>query len=345
MAFWVLATGFLIIVGATWLAVGGVRALLLRHAVLDHPNSRSSHTVPTPRGGGIGVLAIVLPAWVAVGLTIPASLTGPAITGWAVAAGALTLAAISWVDDLRGLGPAVRLLGQLCAAAALVLFLPGPVFQGLLPPWVDAAAAALLWVWFINLYNFMDGIDGITAVETIAIGSGLALVGLTSVPLVADHLQAGILAAAALGFLAWNRPPAKIFLGDVGSVPTGYLLGWLLLGLAATGQWQAALILPLYYLSDATLTLGRRALRGEKVWHAHRQHYYQQAIRAGRSHGTISTAVALANLLLVGLALIAAHAGVPGPAGWLALAGALLVIAALLVWMARSPRPSDGGGA
>ena len=335
----ILILGFALVAGAAALAVGAVRTVLLRHAVLDHPNERSSHSVPTPRGGGIGLLAIALPAWVAVGLSVPASLAGPAITGWAVAAGALFLALVSWIDDLRSLGAAIRLIVQFVAAAALVLFLPGPVFQGLLPFHADAVAAAILWVWFVNLYNFMDGIDGIAAVETIAIGLGLALVGLTTVPQVADHLQAGIVAAAALGFLAWNRPPAKIFLGDVGSVPLGYLLGWLLLGLAATGQWQAALILPLYYLADATLTLARRAVRREKIWRAHREHFYQQATQAGRSHAAVAGAIAGVNALLVGLALAAAHAGSKGPGGWLSLAAAVLLVAALLFWLARAPRP------
>jgi UDP-N-acetylmuramyl pentapeptide phosphotransferase/UDP-N-acetylglucosamine-1-phosphate transferase len=338
MAWTILTLGFLALAGVTVLAVGGVRLLLLRHSVFDRPNHRSSHSVPTPRGGGIGVLAIVLPAWVAIGLAIPASLAGPSVTAWGIPAGAAFLAVVSWIDDLRGLGPAIRLVAQLVATAALILFLPGPVFQGLLPAYADAAAALLLWVWFVNLYNFMDGIDGIAATETLTIGAGLSLVGLVTVPLVADHLQAGVLAAAAFGFLAWNRPPAKIFLGDVGSVPLGYLLGWLLLGLAGTGQWQAALILPLYYLADATLTLGRRAARGEKIWRAHREHYYQRAVRAGRSHGAVSARVALAGLALVVLAIVAGVRGAESSGGWLAMAAAVLVVVALLRWMTRPER-------
>jgi UDP-N-acetylmuramyl pentapeptide phosphotransferase/UDP-N-acetylglucosamine-1-phosphate transferase len=337
MAFSTLALGFAAAAILSALAVGLACRLLLRHAVLDHPNDRSSHSVPTPRGGGIAILVIVLPTWVWLGLTVPASLAGPAITGWGVAAGALFLALVSWADDLRGLGPVVRLAAQFAAAAALVLFLPGPVFQGLVPPWLDLVAAALLWVWFVNLYNFMDGIDAIAGVETLAIGLGLALVGLVTVPLVADHVQAGLVAAGALGFLAWNRPPAKIFLGDVGSVPLGYLLGWLLLGLAGTGQWQAAVILPLYYLADATLTLARRGLRGEKVWRAHREHFYQRAVQAGRSHAMVSGAVGLVDLLLVGLALVAAMAGPGSATAWLALAGAIVAVALLLAWMRRRP--------
>jgi UDP-N-acetylmuramyl pentapeptide phosphotransferase/UDP-N-acetylglucosamine-1-phosphate transferase len=333
-----LAVGFVLVAAGAWLAVGAVRAALLRHRVLDRPNERSSHSAPTPRGGGIGVLAVALPVWVAIGLAVPASLSGPAVTAWAVPAGALALALVSWLDDLRGLGPIVRLASHVLATAALVLFLPGPVFQGLLPPFLDAAAAALLWVWFVNLYNFMDGIDAIAGVETLAIGAGLALVGLTTVPPVADHLQAAALAAAALGFLAWNRPPARIFLGDVGSVPLGYLLGWLLLGLAATGQWQAAAILPLYYLADATLTLLRRLVRGERIWRAHKEHFYQRAVQAGCSHAAVSGAIALADAALVALALVAARYGPTSRTGWLCLVVAALLVLALLGWMRRPAR-------
>ena len=338
MAWYTYAIAAALIAGASWAAVGVVRILLLRHAVLDHPNTRSSHTVATPRGGGIGVLIVALPAWTIVGLTVPASLSGPTMTTWAVPAGCLGLALVSWIDDLRSLGPVIRLASHALATTALVLFLPGLVFQGLLPPLLDAAAAALLWVWFINLFNFMDGIDGIAGVETLALGGGLALAGLTTVPLVADHLQAGVLAAAVLGFLIWNRPPAKIFLGDVGSVPLGYLLGWLLLGLAATGQWQAAMILPLYYLADTTLTLGRRLLRGKRVWQAHRDHWYQQAVRAGRSHATVTGAVGLANAVLVALAVIAAQRNDTALTGWLCLAAATLLVLILLRWMAMPAR-------
>jgi len=137
------------------------------------------------------------------------------------------------------------------------------------------------------------------------------------------------LAAAALGFLVWNWPPAKIFLGDVGSVPLGFLLGWLLLKLAAGGDWAAALILPLYYLADATITLARRAIRGERVWRAHRQHYYQRAVQGGRSHARVSAGIGATNLMLVALAVLS----LTQP--WIALGLAGLVTALLLGWLSR----------
>ena len=199
----------------------------------------------------------------------------------------------------------------------------------LFPAGVEDAMAGLAWVWFVNLFNFMDGIDGIAGVETASIGLGLAAIGLLAPAAGGDPGHALGLAAAALGFLWWNWHPAKIFLGDVGSVPIGFLLGWLLLTAAANGWWAPALILPLYYLVDATATLLRRATRREKVWRAHREHFYQYAVQQGRSHAQVSGVVAIANAALIGLAMAAMHAPLP------ALAGAAIVVALLLLWMRR----------
>ncbi len=235
----------------------------------------------------------------------------------------MLLALISLADDLRGLSALLRLAVQAGAVGVGLIGLgeAGPVFQGLLPPLADRLAAAFLWLWFLNLFNFMDGIDGISGVEAASIGLGLALVALLGG--LAAELVA--LLAAALGFLAWNRPPARLFLGDVGSIPLGYLLGWLLLAAAAQGQWAAALILPLYYLADATATLAKRGLRGAKVWQAHREHFYQRAVQGGLSHGAVVLRVLACNAVLVACALLAA-VGRP----WPALAGAALAVLVLL---------------
>jgi UDP-N-acetylmuramyl pentapeptide phosphotransferase/UDP-N-acetylglucosamine-1-phosphate transferase len=315
-----------LVVGLASAAATGVALRLLRRrAILDHPNERSSHDRPTPRGGGIAVVLVVAVAW-----------------GWSevldtqrdilvVLTCAIALAALSWIDDLRSLPPWLRLLGQGLAVAAAMPWLMdhGPVFQGLLPGWLDAALAGLAWVWFVNLFNFMDGIDGIAGVETAGIGLGLVAVGLLAPAGALDPWPALSLAAAALGFLWWNWQPAKVFLGDVGSIPIGFLLGWLLLTAAANGFWAPALILPLYYLTDATATLLRRAARGEKVWRAHREHAYQYAVQQGRSHAAVSGAIAVANIALIGLALAAMHAPLP------ALGGAVAIVVLLLVWMRR----------
>jgi len=129
----------------------------------------------------------------------------------------------------------------------------------------------------------------------------------------------------ALGFLAWNWAPAKLFLGDVGSIPLGYLTGWLLLGMAGEGHWAPALILPLYYLVDATLTLLRRAARFEKIWHAHREHFYQRAVQAGLDHGGVVLRILGANLALIALAVLGLEWS------WVAVALAFLVVG-LLLW-------------
>ncbi|MGD9614190.1 MAG: glycosyltransferase family 4 protein [Alphaproteobacteria bacterium] len=299
-----------VVIAAGIAACLGTRALiplLRRAAVLDRPNERSSHEIPTPRGGGIAVVGASLAAW----LILIATGTAP-LSLLAVIAGAAALALISWLDDLRGLSPAVR-LGAQCAAVALglVAALPeGAVFQGWLPPALDRAAAALLWLWFVNLYNFMDGIDGMAGSEAAAIGIGLALFAVTGVG--HDPAPAAAIAAAALGFLVWNWAPARIFLGDVGSVPLGYLLGFLLLAAATRGHWKIALILPLYFLADATITLLRRLARGERVWLPHREHFYQQAVRRGLGHEAVMRRVIAANLVLIacGLAAEAGHAAI-----------------------------------
>jgi len=307
----------------TWIATARVLAWLTVRAILDRPNARSSHAVATPRGAGLAVLATVLPAW-----ALAAALDPGARWAWPLVLGALVVGTVSWIDDRRGLSPAIRLAVQAVAVAIGVAALPGPVFQGLLPPFADALAAGLAWLWFVNLFNFMDGIDGISGVEATVIGTGVALLAAQAGDPALGALGLA-LAAAALGFLGWNWPPARVFLGDVGSVPMGYLAGGLLLALAADGAWAAAAILPLYYLADATITLVRRGLGGEPVWRAHREHFYQRAVAAGLSHRAVTLRVATAGAALAALALTAAEAP------WAALAFAAMVVLLLLFELGR----------
>src|SRR3984957_1849394 len=313
----------------------GTRALiglLRRGAVLDLPNERSLHVAPTPRGGGIAVIGVSVIAWLAlcaVGILPPGEIV--------VALGAAGLGLVSWLDDLRGLPPGLRLLAQFVAVAAGIWALPhGALFQGWLPLSLDTVAGALVWVWFVNLFNFMDGIDGIAGSEAAAIGIGIVLVASGELTLAAP---AAAIAAAALGFLVWNWAPARIFLGDVGSVPLGYLLGFLLYELALRsragmiGAWQAALILPAYFLADASLTLLRRLLRGERVWQAHREHFYQRAVQRGLSHDAVVLRMIAADIVLIACALAAAQGW-----GFVALAVAVLTVVALLVELGRNAR-------
>jgi UDP-N-acetylmuramyl pentapeptide phosphotransferase/UDP-N-acetylglucosamine-1-phosphate transferase len=318
----------LAVAAAVWAASGLVLRLLRRIEVYDVPNQRSSHAVAKPRGGGLAVVPLLLAAWGGVLAWLGAAPPGL----WLVLGGALLLAAVSWADDLKGLSAAPRLLAQ-AAAVALGLWGLGDealVFQGLLPLALDRIAAALAWIWFVNLFNFMDGIDGISVVEAGSIGAGLALAAWFAGGEVASILMPALMAAAMLGFAPWNWEPSRIFLGDVGSVPLGYLLGWLLLLAAAGGQWAVALILPLYYLADATWTLAKRGLRRERVWQAHREHFYQRAVQGGLSHAATSGRILICNLALVALAL-AALAGYP----WPALGGAAATVAVLLWRLAR----------
>ena len=313
----------------TWAATGALLRLLAARRILDHPNARSSHARATPRGGGIAVVAVTLAGWgLAAALGAAAwSLVAP------LAVGGLALAAVSWADDLRGLAPLPRFAAQAAAVAAALAMVPlGPLFPGPLPQWLAYAGAGLAWLWFVNLFNFMDGIDGLAGTEAVQVALGAALVaGLLGLADGSVWLAA-LLVGSGLGFLAWNRPPAKIFLGDVGSVPLGFLLAWLLLWLAANGAWAAAVILPAYFLADATLTLLRRALRGARPWQAHREHFYQRAVQAGASHGRVIGAVGLANLGLLACALASLGGGGAAAA---TLAAALVIVGALLWYLGR----------
>jgi len=291
-----------IVAGAGLIACLGTRALIAllgRAAVFDRPNERSLHAAPTPRGAGIAVIAAILVAWLSLAAIGPGGM--PVL--WPVLAGALLLFGISWLDDLRGLAPAPRLLVQAVAVGLGMLALApaGRVLQGWLAAVPDAAGAALLWLWFVNLFNFMDGIDGLAGSEAAALGIGLMLFAGSGVGYDPGLLWlAAASGAAALGFLVWNWAPARIFLGDVGSVPLGFLLGFLLLRVAAQGHWKIALILPLYFLADATITLLRRLARSEPVWQAHRQHFYQRAAQRGLGHAAVVRRIIAANLVLIG---------------------------------------------
>jgi len=301
------------------------------HQILDHPNERSSHDRAVPRGGGIAVMATLAVGWFL-------------LTWWQnrpldiaiIAILAIILAAFSFLDDLKGLAASARLIIQASAVTIGCAFFPqGPVFQGFLPPIADTAVTWICWLWFINLFNFMDGIDGMSAVEASCIGIGVAVITGVNGAELNLAAPAAIVAGAAIGFGIWNWYPAKIFLGDVGSVGLGFVLGWLLLSLAASGQWLPALILPLYYLVDATATLFRRLLRGEKIWQAHRCHFYQYAVRQNGNHRVIALLVLCCNLVLIVMALWATFWG----GGWFTLMLASFAVLLLLYNFATMKRP------
>ncbi len=296
------------VLAASWCFTPSVRAWLAARAILDRPVERSSHRAPVPRGGGL----VVVPVLLAGMLALDAAGMAPDGILVIIAAAAL-LALLSWRDDRGGLPIALRLVAHAAAVLAGVAALPGgPVLHGVLPPALDRAAAALLWLWFVELYNFMDGIDGIAGVETACLGIGSALaLALAGASGDGTAIVALCAAASALGFLRWNWQPAQIFLGDVGSVPLGYIVGWVLLLLAGKGLWAPALILPLYYLADASVTLARRALRREKFWRAHREHFYQRAAASDGDHAAVARLILAGDVVLVALALAAIAWPVP----------------------------------
>jgi UDP-N-acetylmuramyl pentapeptide phosphotransferase/UDP-N-acetylglucosamine-1-phosphate transferase len=336
MLFFAFAAALVLGLVTVW-SVGRLRRWLLAHGVHDMPNARSSHRAPKPRGAGLAVVPLAALAWGVSGLATaqPASFYLPPVF-------AVALCLLSFRDDVRGLPPVLRLAAQAAAVAAgVAVFEGGLVFQGLVPLWLDRVLAGLAWLWFLNLFNFMDGIDGISGVETGVIGLGLIAVGSVAGWPGAAMLPPLWLVAVAAGFLIWNWAPSRIFLGDSGSIGLAVLLGWLLLDAAARGQWAVALILPGYYWADATLTLLRRLSRGAKIWHAHREHAYQRAVRAGWPHGRVSALVGAAGLGLIGAAVLAAG----GAPFWGLAAGAVLVTGALAVLgRAADPRgPARAG--
>jgi UDP-N-acetylmuramyl pentapeptide phosphotransferase/UDP-N-acetylglucosamine-1-phosphate transferase len=297
---------------AAALCAGTLIVLLpwLKSYTLAQPVQRSSHREPTPQGGGLGViLSAFAVAWLAT--TASAGLPQGALaqlSALTAAAGALTVTGL--LDDVRGLPPAPRLLVQCLAVALVVLTLPADMrLFPELPLWLERTCVLAVGVWFVNLVNFMDGIDWMTVAEAVPIAATIALLGLAEVVAQPAMLVALALLGGMLGFAPFNRPVARLFLGDVGSLPIGLVLGWLLLLLAGSGQLVAALLLPLYYLADATITLAQRIHRREPVWQAHRSHFYQRAVAGGMPVAGVVARVFATNVALAALAVVSVIGG------------------------------------
>jgi UDP-N-acetylmuramyl pentapeptide phosphotransferase/UDP-N-acetylglucosamine-1-phosphate transferase len=284
---------------------------------LDQPNPRSLHSRPVPRSGGLGVL-----------LATALGMAATAAPIWLAAAVGL-VASLSWLDDQKQLPILGRLTGHLVAAGIVA-------WGGGLADWgVGAMAAAVVgMVWMTNLYNFMDGADGLAG--------GMASFGFGALALAAlaagdadGALLAGSIAAGAAGFLLFNFPPARIFMGDVGSIPLGFLAA--ALGLDGVRRELWPLWFPLLVFSpfivDASVTLLRRALRGERFWQAHREHYYQRQVRMGWSHRRLAVAEYALMVAMAALALALRKAPAAVQVAGLALAAA--VYAGLAIGIAR----------
>ena len=280
-----------------------LRPLLQRYA-LARPNARSSHREPTPQGAGIAVIAATIASVAGTALFAPDLLQDPSQLSLIFAC-TIGLAAIGVTDDIRPLEASPRLLLQTVAVAVMIAALPADLrIVSQLPWWFERILMLLGGLWFVNLVNFMDGIDWMTVAEVIPVTAALALFGFMGALSESATLVAIALCGAIIGFAPFNRPVARLFLGDVGSLPIGLLLSWLLILLAGNGHLTSAILLPLYYLADATTTLIRRMVMGERITQAHRSHFYQKAMDNGFSVYQIVGRVFAINVALACLATI-----------------------------------------
>ncbi|KGX37565.1 MraY family glycosyltransferase [Burkholderia pseudomallei] len=283
----------------------------------DIPNDRSLHTRPTPRVGGWGIVPVCVVAivWLAPRM-------------WLIAVAAGALAALSQLDDRRGLPARIRFAAHLAAVVALIVAYP------VAAPWWLLAGVGFAMVWLTNLYNFMDGADGLAGGMALFGFGAYAAAGLAGAHPSPDLVTGGAaIAGAALGFLLLNFHPAKLFLGDAGSIPLGFMAG-------ALGYWGwHEAVWPIWFpamvfspfIADASVTLLRRLLRGEKFWQAHREHYYQRMVRSGVGHGR--TAVYWYLIMLMGIIVALWVLGRPALQQWLAFFawyGALTCIGVLI---------------
>ncbi|MEN9315651.1 MAG: hypothetical protein RIS35_2044, partial [Pseudomonadota bacterium] len=287
----------------------------------DHANHRSLHTGVVPRIGGLGIIA---------GVVLALAVAGPgpwpdALRGLGVAVAMLL--AVSLADDIRGLGAGPRLLAHLTCAAALC------ASWGIAPAWIVVAAPGIAWG--ANLYNFMDGSDGLAGSMAVSGFGALGIAaGLADAPTIAA-LSAAI-AGAALGFLTLNWHPARVFLGDAGSIPLGFTAAALSLHGALAGHWPPVLpmIAFLPFVLDASLTLARRALRGERLSEPHREHLYQRLALAGHGHRKVALG---AVGLMASCAIAALSTLTLGPTGQWGMFAAALTLN-LSLWFALDRR-------
>lgn len=285
--------------------VGSMLAVTRRWHMYDAPNERSSHTMPTPRGGGAGLAFVIV-----IGVFTLASVH---YIDWNIALviglGGAAISFLGFFDDVWSLSAGVRLLIQFLIAVAAVIyifddfiFLVESEFKAVL------IGLAVLWlVWSTNLFNFMDGIDGIAGVQAATTGMSISALAFVKGDL-GWELIGALLSGSALGFLVFNWQPARIFMGDVGSAFLGFIIGALILGGLANGFGGSGFWLIIYavFLTDSGLTLLRRVLRGANPLRAHREHAYQWASRRVKSHASVSLSVAAINILwLLPLALMA----------------------------------------
>ena len=290
----------------TYSGVELFRRWSLRQKILDIPNARSSHKNPTPRGGGLVIVAVSLIFYVLCSIILPVELH------WSFIFGALGVATISWLDDLFSISSGWRFLVHFLAAITVIFYIG--FFQNIYVPLLGdvklgfwGAILTLLWIiWLTNAFNFMDGIDGIAGLEAGIAGIGWLIVG-KILGLEETGLVGGIVGFSSLGFLVHNWQPAKIFMGDVGSAFLGFTFA--VIPLFALNSSRAdvlskyligmAFILVFCFVFDSVFTFIRRSLKREKVWEAHREHLYQRLIIKGYSHQSVATIYGVISIILI----------------------------------------------
>jgi Fuc2NAc and GlcNAc transferase len=313
------------------IGTGLLRRYALARSMMDMPNERSSHHVPTPRGGGLSIVV----AFIAGTLVLAGMGCVPRSTAFAIAGAGAIVAMVGFLDDHLPVAAGWRLIAHFAAAIWALAWLGG------LPPipllgasidlgWTGQLLAAVALVWLLNLYNFMDGIDGIAGVEAITVCAGAVLLDVWYALTPTEWALPSVLAAAVLGFLVWNFPSAKIFMGDSGSGFLGLMLGTLAIqaaGVSPNWLWSWIILLGVFVV-DATLTLLRRLHRREKVFEAHRSHAYQRAALRAGTHTPVTLAVGAINLFwLLPLALLVGTGRLDGVLG-------TLIAYLPLVWVA-----------
>ena len=348
-----LAGTFVLLAAATYGGILLAIPFLKKHGCYAVRNASSNHTGQIPHGAGLVVVAVTIVALLVAKVLNLLSLSGfdgimlyrfadPDGTTLSLTFFVILffLCLSSFADDLKPKSVVYRLSLQVVAAAFVVTLLPGEVLLGYAPSALDKLFALLFIVTFTNFVNFIDGCDGMCGVQVVAVCLGLVAVSIvvfdtTFSPSVG--FSALVLGATTTGFLLLNWQPAKVFLGDAGSVPVGFFLAVLLLLASAHGYWEAAVILPLYCYCDAGITLFKRILRREKFWQPHKKHFYKLALSNGRSHKQVVRATAFVNAFLVVLTLSALRDD-HIVYDLVVIAIALMLVGVLLWWMASPPQ-------
>ena len=283
--------------------------------ILDIPNKRSNHKKAIPIGGGIAIILTFL--WILF-FTFQNNINYEKI--YYLVLSIIVISIISFIDDLKNLRIITRIPFHIIAIIFLIkslLFLHDHLYTLII--------LGMVIFLFINFYNFMDGIDGSASSEAIHIGVSIILLYIfdSSIPkeLLAISL---ILVGASMGFIIFNWHPARIFLGDVGSIALGIIAAWLLLNLAFYKYVVAAIIIPLYYIADSTLTITKRLLQGKKIWQAHSEHFFQKAVRKGLSHAKVTRKIILTNFILCILSVISIYHPIPALISGIVTVGMLL---------------------